>query len=104
MSERFDDLVRNLPVADFYYKGSHSHPIRRRVLVTDSTRTHLTGFELREGNTTRDVDEAPIKTFLKEKIATRGECRTDSNARKVGKKRLAESTLIRLSLSNSGVV
>lgn len=104
MSERFDDLVRNLPVADFYYKGSHSRPVRRRVLITDSTRTHLTGFELREGNISRDVEDAPIKTFLKERIATRGDCRTDCNARRVGKNRLGETTLIRLSLTNSGVV
>ena len=76
MSNRFNDLVRNLPVAKFYYKGqSHSHPVRRTVLVCDSTRTHITGYEIREGNITRTVDDAPVKTYLRTRIATRKACR-----------------------------
>ena len=82
MSERMNDLVRNQPVADFYYKGqSHKCPVRRRILVTMQDSTHMTGYELREGNITRDIDSAPIKTFLKSKIAKRSQCRTDPSDR-----------------------
>lgn len=100
MSERMKDVVRCLPVADFYYKGpSHEHPVRRRILVTKSTRNLLTGYELREGNLAREVDDAPIKSYRKDRIATRRQCRIDSAARKVGKPN--ESTLIRKSLSKT---
>ena len=99
MSERLNDLVRNLPVADFYYKGpSHSHPVRRRVLVTNITRNHVTGYELREGNLSRDIDSAPIKTYRKDRIATRKQCRIDSTARKVPSSKLNETTFSRKSL------
>jgi len=99
MSERLNDLVRNQPVADFYYRGqSHDRPVRRRVLVVNQDRTHLTGYELREGNITRTIDEAPVKTFLKSKIATRAMCRPDCSVRKVPKANLNETTLVRKSL------
>lgn len=98
MSERLNDLVRNLPVATFYYKGSHSHPVRREILVVDQDRTHITGYELREGHFERDIDEAPIKTFLKDKIATRGQCRPESTVRKVSPTKWRETTLARANL------
>lgn len=100
MSERLNDLVRNQPVAEFYYKGqSHARPVRRKVLVTMQDRTHMTGYELREGNITRNIDDAPIKTYLKNKIAVRGQCRTDSSARKVCASKLNETTLVRKSFA-----
>ena len=99
MSERLNDLIRNQPCAEFYYKGrSHKCPVRRKVLVTMQDRTHLTGYELREGNTVRDIDNAPVKTYLKDKIATRSQCRTDSLARQVCVSKLNETTLVRKSL------
>lgn len=99
MSERLNDLVRNLPVADFYYKGpSHSHPVRRRVLVTNNTKKLVTGYELREGNIIRDIDSAPIKSYRRDRIATRGQCRVDSTARKVPQSKLTETTFMRKSL------
>lgn len=92
--------VRNLPVAQFYYRGqSHSHPVRRTVLIVEATRNHITGYELREGNNTRDIDDAPIKTFCRDKIATRGQCRVGSAPRSVAKKRWNESTLVRSGLN-----
>ena len=102
MSERMNDVIRNLPVADFYYKGqSHKCPVRRRILVTMQDSTHMTGYELREGNITRDIDSAPIKTFLKSKIAKRSQCRTDCAVRKVNASKLNETTLVRKSLFNA---
>jgi hypothetical protein len=105
MSERFNELVRNLPVAEFYYSsGNHPRPVHRRVLVTTSDRKHITGYEVKEGNTRRSVENAPVKTYLKCRIATRGQCRSDSTIRKVQQNRLSETTLIRLSLATSGVM
>lgn len=99
MSERFNDLVRNQPVAEFYYRGqSHDRPVRRRVLITSQDKTHLTGYELREGNYSRNIDDAPIKTYLKSRIATCGQCRTDCKMRKVNKSKLNQTTLVRKSI------
>lgn len=61
-------FIRNLPVACFRYKGSHSKPVRREVVLTDITRKHFTGYEVREGNTTRSIDNAEIKTFDRTKV------------------------------------
>lgn len=63
------NIVKNRPVASFRYKGTHSKPVRRVVLVTESDRNHITGYEIQEGNTTRERADAPIKTFTREKIA-----------------------------------
>ena len=67
-------IVRNLPVAKFYYKGKHSHPVRRTVLLIDSSSKYLTGFELREGADTRDFRAAPMKTFRKDRVARIADC------------------------------
>lgn len=58
------------PIAKFYYKGSHSHPVRRTVLVFNSTRESITGFEVREGSIVRNLKDSPIKTYTRSKIAT----------------------------------
>jgi hypothetical protein len=69
------EIVRNLPVARFYYAGSHSHPIRRTVLVTENHRTYFKGYELREGNVVRTATtKAPVKTYSKKSIARIGQC------------------------------
>lgn len=61
-------VIRNKPVARFRYKGTHSKNIRREVVITDSRRDVLTGYEVREGNETRTLGDAPIKSFKREKI------------------------------------
>jgi hypothetical protein len=69
------EIVRNLPVARFYYAGSHSHPIRRTVLVIENHRTYFKGYELREGNIVRTATtKAPVKTYSKKSIALIGQC------------------------------
>jgi hypothetical protein len=62
-------LVDNVPVARFWYKGNHTHPVRRTVLVTKSTKTQICGYELRDGNIVRPASKAPIKTYNRSKIA-----------------------------------
>lgn len=65
--------VKNLPVAKFYYKGNHSHPIRRTVVITESRARYFRGYEVREGSVVRDLKDAPIKSYNKKKIATQKE-------------------------------
>jgi hypothetical protein len=70
MLKNLYEVTRNQPVARFYYQGSHSHPVRRTILVIESTPTLLTGYELREGSVVREFRNAPIKSFRRESIAT----------------------------------
>lgn len=79
------DVIKNKPVATFRYKGTHSKPVRRVVLITNKTRDTITGYQLREGNDTWDIEDASIKSFSIDKIATTSE---------------GESTLQRTSLKN----
>jgi len=71
------DLVSNKPVAKFYYQGSHSHPIRRTVLVIEDTPTQIVGYEFRCGNDVRSVatalNENAVKTYRKDRIAKWGD-------------------------------
>lgn len=61
-------IVRNQPVAQFRYRGSHTKPVRRTVLLTEITRSTFTGYEVRDGNTVRDITDAPIKSFSRDEI------------------------------------
>lgn len=56
-------------VAKFFYKGNHSHPVRRTVLVTKETKTLLEGYEIREGNEVRPLEDSKFKSYRKDKIA-----------------------------------
>lgn len=86
--------VRNKPVAKFFYKGSHSHPVRRTVLIIESNDKYLRGYEVREGNKVRQLWECPIKTFTKKNIATTSSLRKDNKMRSSKDK----STLSRISI------
>lgn len=90
-------VVRNMPVASFYYQGHHTHPIRRTVLVTQSSSTTITGYELREGATIRPFNKAPVKSYSREKIASFGQCGRRLRKR-TPKKMLDNSTLTRKGL------
>lgn len=79
--------IKKEPVAKFYYKGHHSHPVRRTVIVIHSTSSSITGYELREGSTVRSLANAPIKTYKKAKIAVERQVRH--------KKKTDSSTLVR---------
>ena len=62
-------IISRLPLARFFYQGTHSHPVRRTVLIIESHPDRFTGYELREGATTREFHEAPIKTYPRKRIA-----------------------------------
>ena len=69
------EIANRKPVARFYYQGTHSHPVRRTVVIIEETPTALTGYEFRCGNETRTVNEAlsEVKTYRKDRIAKWGD-------------------------------
>lgn len=83
--------LRNQPVARFYYKGKHTHPVRRTVLLIEVNRRWIRGYELREGSTERTFAEAPIKTYTRKKIATL----TQLDSRSPKRSDVPVSTLVR---------
>lgn len=92
-------LVRNLPVAKFYYQGSHSHPVRRTVLVVENNRNFIRGYEIREGKNVRSASKDCIKSYKKSEIAKYGDyCRLRMSAKNKRKKQ-NQSTLERLPLT-----
>lgn len=92
------NLVKNLPVAKFYYQGHHSHPVRRTVLLIESNEKWLRGYELREGSISRKLTKSPpIKTYTRSKIARYDQCDTRLRNR-LDQEMLKNSTLKRSTL------
>jgi hypothetical protein len=71
-------LIRNLPVWKFFYKGTHSKPVRTTLAVTEVRGDVVKGYVLRRGNVVfQRLQDAPIKSFKKSEMAnTRGSSRT----------------------------
>lgn len=71
-------LIRNLPVWKFFYKGTHSKPVRTTLAVTEVNGDVVKGYVLRRGNEVFGrLQDAPIKSFRKSEMATiRGTART----------------------------
>ena len=64
-------LVRNLPVWKFFYKGTHSKPVRTTLAVTEVRGDIVKGYVMRRGNTVCGrMQDAPIKSFKKSEMAT----------------------------------
>ena len=64
-------LIRNLPVWKFFYKGTHSKPVRTTIAVTEIKGDVVKGYVLRRGNAVcARLQDAPVKSFKKSKIAT----------------------------------
>jgi len=63
-------LVRNLPIWKFYYKGTHSKPIRTTIAVVENKGNIVTGYVLRRGNdVVNRLQDAKIASFKKNEIA-----------------------------------
>lgn len=88
-------INKYLPVAKFFYKGNHSHPVKRTVLIIKSNKKLLIGYELREGKKVRKFCDSPIKSYSKNKIAKGSNLRIDNIIRKNNPQ---DSTLIRKGL------
>lgn len=70
MSKSNFGLVRNLPLWRFYYKGTHSKPIRTTIAVVSNKPKVVTGYVLRRGNVVfATLQEAKIHSFKKSEIA-----------------------------------
>jgi hypothetical protein len=68
------DVLKKQPVARFFYKGNnHSHPVRRTVLIIKTSKKIITGYELREGDVVHSLDEAPIKSYRRDRIPNWGD-------------------------------
>jgi len=64
-------LIRNLPVWKFYYKGTHTKPIRTTLAVTEVSGDIVRGYVLRRGNEVcAKLADAQIKSFRKSNIPT----------------------------------
>ena len=72
-------LIRNLPVWKFFYKGSHSKPIRTTLAVVSNTPNVVTGYVLRRGNEVcARLQDAKIHSFKKSEIACLGQVCSDA--------------------------
>ena len=91
-------LVVEKPVARFFYKGHHSHPIRRTVLIIEDNENLMIGYELREGNVKRPFRRARIKTYLKSKISKYGDYCRLTKSKKSRDKKPSQTTLKRENL------
>jgi len=92
-------FVKDAPVAKFFYKGDHTHPVRRSVLIIDQNDDIITGYELREGSNVRDFKDAPVKSYRRDRIARIGEIDRRRVLRRSTEQRAwSKSTLIRTSL------
>lgn len=75
-----NQIVEKLLVYKFYYKGTHSHPIRRTVLILKDMEDYFCGYELREGKFVRNLSNAPVKNYTKSKVATLNQLRNKINS------------------------
>jgi len=71
--KRTYDITYTKPAAKFFYKGTHSHPVRRTVLIIEDNPEFFVGYELRAGNKVRSLKEAPVHTYRKDRIARYGD-------------------------------
>ncbi len=69
--------LRNKPVAKFFYKGHHTHPVRRTIIIIEKRANLLVGYELREGNEVRKMVNAPVKSYRMDRIAVAGQLRVN---------------------------
>ena len=100
---KFYQFVKNQPVARFFYKGDHTHAVRRTVVIIDggtgANNELLTGYELREGSVVRELKNVPIKSYRKDRIAKVKEIDKRRVLRRAAdERRLSRSTMVRQSL------
>lgn len=75
------EIIENMPVARFWYKGTHTHPVRRTILIIEENENFIRGYELREGRIVRKAKESPVKTYRHDRIANGNSLRKNSPIR-----------------------
>ena len=95
-------IAKKRPVARFYYQGTHSHPVRRTVVIIEETPTTITGYEFRCGRTVRTVNDAlsEVKTYRKDRIARWGDYCRLRQSNKTAKKDPNRTTLERAPITS----
>lgn len=98
MSDASVKLVRNLPVWKFFYKGSHSKPIRTTIAVVQNNSNVVTGYVLRRGNEVcARLQDAKIQSFKKSEIACLGQvCSTSKKSKNANKTTLTKHSIVDL--------
>ena len=98
MSNGSVKLIRNLPVWKFFYKGSHSKPIRTTLAVVSNTPNVVTGYVLRRGNyVCSKLQDAKIHSFKKDEIACLGQvCSDAKKSKNANKTTLTKHSIIDL--------
>jgi hypothetical protein len=91
-------IIERDPVAKFYYQGTHSHPVRRTVIVIEETDNLIQGYELRSGSKICGFKDAPIRGFRKDRIALVKQC-----GRRL-RKRTPDNLLNSTTLQRSGLL
>jgi hypothetical protein len=95
------EFSKKRPVARFFYQGSHTHPVRRTIIIINQTPSIIVGYEVREGAITRNVKNAPVKSYSKKLIAKVKQIDTRCSLRKRAEgQELNKSTLVRENLSD----
>ena len=94
------DVVSKMPVARFFYQGTHSHPVRRTVVIIKNLKNSIVGYEFREGAKVRAPEEAVkhVKTYRLDRIAKYGDYVRLRETRRGLFKKEGETTLERLPL------
>lgn len=85
----------------FYYQGeSHSHPVRRVVVIKEDHPDFYRGYEIRAGNTVRTLEEAKttIRTYRKDRIAKYGDYSRLRKSKTTRNKNPNQTTLTPLSV------
>ena len=103
MSRGSFNLVRNLPVWKFYYKGNHSKPVRTTIAVVSNNSKVVTGYVLRRGNEVcNTLQDAKIHSFKKSEIAKIGQVsRLASTNKSTNKTTLTKHSIVDLIVSGA---
>lgn len=95
------EFFKKRPVARFFYQGTHTHPVRRTIILINQTPDIIAGYEVREGSVTRNVKDAPVKSYRKDLIAKVKQIDTRCSLRKKAEgEQLNKTTLVRENLSD----
>ena len=95
-------IAERLPVAKFWYKGSHTHPVLKvGLVIADRTnRDIITMYLLRDGKKTFPIGQTPIRSFRRDKIAKHYSLRKEVRQRMgVTSATETRSTLVRAELA-----
>ena len=97
------ELVKTQPIAKFWYKGSHTHPMLKVGLVIKerTNATMITMYVLKDGKQTFKPEDAPVRAFRRDKIAKYYSLRAPVRQRLgVNEQQLHMSTLERHEISD----